>query len=916
MSEKLNLDTSERLVFEQILDAIPAGVTVIDQDFNIHKVNQWMRDNFADLRPLVGKKCYEVTHQCQKHHPNCPSARAKKSGQVESAVFQININKAPKWVAVTSFPLKGEKGHIYGFIEYLIDITGKKRDERLQQVVLDISKAAHSTVDTVDLIREIREILSAVIDTTNFFVALYDKENNTLDLPFFVDERDHFTSFPAGKTLTIQVIRRGKPLLLKEEEMAKMASDGIVEQFGSPSKVWLGVPLRVQDEIVGVLAVQSYKNRDAFDERDLHILEFVSEQIAVTIERKKTERELRQSEVQHRTTLNSMQDAVHVIDRDFRIVLVNESLLQFNQKLGISGDIVGQKYFKVYPFLSLNVRHEYEHVFATGDVTKTVEKNTFGDKIIYTETKKIPIFDKKHVTQVLTVIKDTTQQHYRDVELARLAAAVDQTRDSIVIISKDTKIEYVNPAFEQISGTPKETLIGLDAAELKNELYDEKFYSEIENTIFQGQTWSGHIIMPRSNDSPCELDVVLSPVFNKNGQLENFVAVARDVTSEIKMQKQLVQAQKMEAIGTLAGGIAHDFNNILASIIGFTQLSQMQVSPGSKLERNSQNILKACDRARELTQHILLYSRGDDQEQQILQFAAVAKESIKLLKASLPSTITITADIRNDVGLIRGNATQIHQILMNLATNAAHAMTAQIGHLEISAQEKDVCQRNSQFLKSGKYIELVVSDTGHGIEKKFQDRIFDPFFTTKPSNVGTGLGLSVVHGIIKSMGGQISVKSQPDHGATFTILLPKIDSSEKLDQHSANSDLQNGSETILFIDDEEDLVKINEEMLAHLGYNVVATTSSTKGLALFKEKPQKFNLIITDQTMPDMTGDALARQMRAIAPDIPIMLCTGYNESILDTDRPAFVDKVLRKPVYIEELAVVIRELLEKGRNK
>lgn len=904
---------NNQLVVEHILDAISAGVNIIDQQFTIVRTNKWMQEHFAEKQPLVGKKCHYVSHNLSKPHPNCPTMRAIKSGMVESSTLQLELNSEPAWVNVTSFPLKDEQQNIYGCIEYLVDVSEKKKDDQLQQVVLDISNAVHNAIDTVDLIRKIRDILGSVIDTSNFFVALYNKETDTLDLPFFIDEKDEFSFFPAGNTLTARVIRTGTPLLITEEEAAEMIRAGLIEQHGSASKVWMGVPLVVQDEIVGALVVQSYTNVNAYGERELNILKFVSEQIGIAIERKKTENELRQSEIQYRTTLNSIQDPIHVVDARLHVILANNALIEWNKSLGITEKIHGNYIKTVYPFLSEHVIEEYKHVLTTGEMLKTLDTNVIGGKVYFTETRKMPMLQNGRVAQVLTIVRDITSNRQREVELVRLAAAVEQTGESIIIMSKEGEIEYVNSAYERISGQSRSGLLGQKVKALTTASSDAAFYEAIQRAVSGGSTWAGRVVSTRKDGSRYEEDVSISPIVDENGLVQNYVSVGRDVTREIAMQKQLAQAQKMEAIGTLAGGIAHDFNNILASIIGFSQLSLMEIPAGSKIERNLQNMLKACDRARELTQHILLYSRGDDQEKQPLQIDQVVKEAVKLLKASLPSTIVITQAIQKDAGYILGNATQIHQILMNLATNAAHAMPDRKGCIRITLQQKNLPEKNAELLQPGSYIQLSVSDTGHGMPDEIKERIFDPFFTTKPSDLGTGLGLSVVLGIVNGMHGHITVVSQPDKGSTFTIYLPQIKLPKDMGTVVRQTALSNGTETILFIDDESDLVQIAEEMLKSLGYKVVGATSSRKGLDIFKKNPQQFNLIITDQTMPEMTGLTLAENIREIDPTIPIILCTGFSATLTTADCARHsINKILTKPFYLDELSRLIRDVLIK----
>jgi PAS domain S-box-containing protein len=1020
---------------EQFFDAIPAGVTIIDRDFLIQRVNKWVEDKFSFQRPLVGRKCNEVTCGCDHIRAQCPTKNAFLSGQAESETMKLFGDCGIEWAQITSFPIRNENGDIYACIEYIVDVSEKKRNEQLQSVMLEISNAVHNTIDTSDLIGKIRNALSRVIDTSNFFIALYNKEADSLQLPFFADEQDEFDSFPAGKTLTRKVLENNSPLLLHEQDIQKLVNEGQIEQVGSPAKVWLGVPLMHDSEAFGALVVQSYTDEQAFGKTELNILKFVSDQVAIAVIRKqteeilsherrlmqalldnttdfiffkdkqgrfiktsrshcrylgqeeprhvigktdfdfyshdlaqeyqaderfvlhnnspiidkeeraslsnrddewlattkiplvdenqdviglfgitrnismqkRTEQELRQSEVQYRTALNAMQDAIHVVDPKLRIILANTALIQMNESLGLETDVLGRAYFSVYAFLHSSVKDEYDQVFTTGKMLVTESMNSIAGQNIYTETRKIPIYENEKVTQVLTVIRNTTNRHQREEEVARLAAAVEQAGDSIIIMDKSGTIVYVNPMYEKTAGNSKHEIIGRPASVLKSDHYDVGFYEKIWQTIAAGKTWAGHLINRRPDGAEIEQDVTISPIFNSKGEIENFVSVSKDVTNEIKMQKQLVQAQKMEAIGTLAGGIAHDFNNILASIIGFSQLSQIQAEPGSKIEKNLDNILKACDRARELTQQILLYSRGDEQEKHPLQISSIVKEAIKLLKASLPATITLTYNIDRATGFVLGTPTQIHQILMNLATNAAHAMSDGAGSIHITL--KSVVSSREGMITD--YIQLVVSDTGSGIPKEIQARIFDPFFTTKPTTKGTGLGLSVVHGIVKSMGGEISVSSKPNKGARFEILLPQVDFKHHHKTPAPNN-IPGGSECILFVDDEINLVSIGQEILANLGYAVVTCVSSEEALGLFRERPQRFDLVITDQTMPGMPGNILAKEIRALRPDIPIILCTGYSETSLNTgELPASIDRIVLKPFYMDELARLIREVLD-----
>jgi len=382
---------------------------------------------------------------------------------------------------------------------------------------------------------------------------------------------------------------------------------------------------------------------------------------------------------------------------------------------------------------------------------------------------------------------------------------------------------------------------------------------------------------------------------NQNSNLEKMVDERTKALAD--SEKQLQQMMKLQAIGTLAGGIAHDFNNILFPIVGYTELTMDDIPKDSQARQNLEEILKATNRAKELVQQILTFSRQDCQERKPLQVQYLIKEALKLLRATIPSSIEIECDIDNTCGPIRGNPTQIHQIIMNLCTNAYHAMQESGGKLEVSLKEIYISYEQSLDrvgMKIGKHIELMVKDSGQGMEPQVMERIFEPYYTTKEQGKGTGLGLSVIHGIIKNHGGDIAVSSQPGKGATFKVYLPIIDDIEEEIQIDEPLIAVNGNERILLIDDEEQIIDIEQKILERLGYKVTPKTDSEEALEEFAAQPDRFDLVITDMTMPKMTGDQLA------------------NETISEEKALAMgIDKFVMKPIVKDELASTIRTVLD-----
>jgi signal transduction histidine kinase len=386
--------------------------------------------------------------------------------------------------------------------------------------------------------------------------------------------------------------------------------------------------------------------------------------------------------------------------------------------------------------------------------------------------------------------------------------------------------------------------------------------------------------------------------------------------SSKELESQLRQAQKMEAIGTLSGGIAHDFNNILGAIIGYTEIAAIYAKDNRKVTESLAKVLKASERARDLVNQILSFSRQTKDERKPIEIGLIIKESLKLLRASLPTTIEIRHRIDVTDCVMKADPTQIHQVLMNLCTNAHHAMRGKGGVLEVALTAVQLDEEHvARFpeLMPGGYIQLTVSDTGSGMDKKTLERIFDPYFTTKEKSEGTGLGLSVVHGIVKSHEGEIQVHSVPDSGTRFDILFPRIDIARKQDEKIRET-LKKGSERILFVDDEETLTEIGKHMLEHLGYEVVAMTRPDEAIQLFATRPADFDLIITDMTMPNITGERLTKEIKRIRSDIPVILCTGFNREMNQKkSREAAISAFLMKPLVMSKIAKTVRDVLDKG---
>jgi PAS domain S-box-containing protein len=385
-----------------------------------------------------------------------------------------------------------------------------------------------------------------------------------------------------------------------------------------------------------------------------------------------------------------------------------------------------------------------------------------------------------------------------------------------------------------------------------------------------------------------------------------------------RSEKQLRHTQKMEAIGTLAGGIAHDFNNILGAILGYSELALTQVSQDERVKSYLEEVVTAGIRAKELVKQILAFSRRSDQEREAVDLKVIVKEALKMIRATLPATIEIRSTLEVDPAVVFADPTQMHQVVMNLCANAEYAMRKEGGILDIALTSIEVTAKSAlEFpsLKPGTYLRLTIRDSGQGIPPEVLERIFEPFFTTKGSGEGTGLGLAVVHGAIVGHGGNISVSSVMGQGTTFTILLPPLD--VVLPAHiDETEEWPKGSGRVLFVDDEEMLARWGEQLLTHLGYAVVAKTNPHEAVDLFRKQADQFDLVVTDQTMPTMSGEAFARAILEIREDIPIILCTGFSH-IMSAEKAAQLGlrAFLMKPVNAAALAKTVKNVLDEGQQ-
>ena len=507
---------------------------------------------------------------------------------------------------------------------------------------------------------------------------------------------------------------------------------------------------------------------------------------------------------------------------------------------------------------------------------------------------------------------------------ARKMTILDTATEAIVSVDSEGHILEFNRAAESVFGFQRSAVLGklltdtLVPPSRREDLHSKfRWLITEKDDLFDTLKFTATGL--RSDGAEFPAEVSMTPVMVKGKMLFSFFlrdvsALQQAAEERQQMEAQLQQSQKLEAVGTLAGGIAHDFNNILAAIMGYTELSLEATPKGAPARKNLEKILKSIMRGRDLVRQILSFSRKGMERREPVQVSSIVKESLKLLRATLPSSIEIRQHIQDETCMVHSTPTHMYQVLMNLCTNAAHAMSEAGGVLEISLDAVSLDEHlatDYPDLSHGAYLKLAVRDTGTGIAPENIPHIFEPFFTTKEAGKGTGMGLAVVHGIIKSHGGEILVESKLGKGSTFHVLLPRIEAAA-VKSPGDEKPLPTGNERILFVDDEKNLVEVAHEQFEALGYTVVAKHNGRDALKAFRKEPDSFDLVITDMTMPHMTGDILAKKILGIRPDMPIIMCTGFSEKISEEKvKELGIKALVMKPMPHGELAKTIRDVLK-----
>lgn len=564
-----------------------------------------------------------------------------------------------------------------------------------------------------------------------------------------------------------------------------------------------------------------------------------------------------------------------------------------------------------------------------------MEKFALSDEISIPMSSRIAVFGRRRGGEIFpakiaiakvdsdegallftAIVRDVTDQKQREMALEanrqKFEDLVETSHDLISRTDRQGYFTYLNPAWRDVLGYRSEDMVGHHFSEFKDPDYDDPAVKALESIHATGAVSSYETTYLSLSGEKVILSFNTKPIYNTQGDLIGTQGSAQDVTLHRQVEAQLQQSHKLEALGTLAGGIAHDFNNILGPILEYADLISGDNTASEEHRSYAGAIYKNSERARKLVSQILLFSSRGQATKKNIDACTAVTEAIEFARSTLPNSIILKERFLREPACIRGDPTQIHQVLINLFINAEHAIT-DIGAIDVSVNILELrgfaCV---DTLLTGNFVRIAVTDNGRGMSPETIAQIFDPFFTTRRVGEGSGLGLSTVFGIVREHGGGIAVKSDPDKGTTFEVFLPHEEAEEEQPTSTVAEVSESGDESILFVDDEEEICEICKLLLERLGYKLTLASNGEKALEIFTANPDQFQLVVTDQIMPHMTGDQLAKALLEIRPDLPIMICTGHSSAITEESASAMgVRKVLQKPIQLTSLAKTIRELLD-----
>jgi PAS domain S-box-containing protein len=862
------------------------------------------------------------------------------------------ISKSGKlrWFTTSKVPLRDKNGKIIGLVGSSRDITDLKQAEDIEVALYRIADAAHSSADLNNLFSTIHGIVSELMYAKNFYIALYDASNDLLTFPYFVDEVD-IPPEPgtAGKGLTAYVLRKGRSLLCDQKVSDELEKEKEAVLVGVMSPIWLGVPLIIEGKTIGAMVVQHYTDASVYTEREQHILEFVSNQVAKAIERKQAQAALKDSEERYRAFVAQSTEGIWryesskpininlPFNEQVRLFLEGAYVAECNDAMaqmygfGKSTEFIGTRLSNMLDptdpqnltMLKTFIASGYR---LTGAESRELDK--FGNSKIFLNNF-VGVVDGDVLRGVWGTQTDITQRrHAEDLIILseeKYRTLFEESQDAILLTTPDGILLDINPAGIELFGySSRDEMLKLKDAEILyyNPADRDLFISHLEQFRFVKDL---EVPIQRKDVSRRVVLENASAVYDRQGNVTAYRSFLRDITERKTLEDQLRQAQKMESIGTLAGGIAHDFNNILGIILGYTSMLQKSTADPQRVAQSLETIKRAVQRGADLVRQLLTFARKGEPEFSSVNINEIITELIKILNQTFPKTIRIESELYPVPPSIIADSSQLHLALLNLCVNARDAMIdSEHGGMGsgILTLRTNLVTQEKIFYKfpeaSAKYyISISVNDTGVGMDEETRNRIFEPFFTTKELGKGTGLGLAVVYGVINSHHGLVDVESVKGKGTTFSLYFPAVEAEIKT-ENNLNVEEQTtsmGNETILIVEDEEMLALLLSSIISDQGYNVLIAKDGMEGVRIFQENYSNIDLVLSDMGLPKLGGYEMFMKMKEIRTDVTAILASGYFDPNLKKELLAAGAKDFIQKPYVPELILQrIREILDENK--
>jgi len=822
-------------------------------------------------------------------------------------------------------------------------------DERARDAVYLIAGAADAAATLDDLYMSLHRIIGTVMPANNFYIALYNPVENMLSFPYFVDEVDAPTPpQKPGRGLTEYVLRTGKSLLCTLDVQDELVARGEADLVGAPSAVWLGVPLIVDRETIGAMVVQHYSDQDAYGENERRVLEFMSSQIANVIQRKRSERALRLSNERYQRFVERSFEGIWMaefhdpvptdlpVDEQEKLFFARGFFVECNDVMGRmlghgrGSEVAGRKLQHLIPPTRPENRTLIRNFITSGyNLNEAEVHRTAPDgSESYFLLNLIGIVRGGALAELWGIQRDVTEKRraemlVRDSE-KKYRSIFEGSQDAIFVSSSEGTLLDVNQAAVELFGYPSSTdvlaLPGMAALFTSQERFAE--YARLLRE--EGSVREFELELLRKDRQKRVVLVSASSEMDAAGQATNYRGFIRDITDRRRLEEQFRQAQKMEGIGTLAGGIAHDFNNLLGIILGFTQLMESGKGDPERFAKSVETIKRAVERGSGLVRQLLTFARRADPSFHNLNANDLVNELVRMLSETFPRTLTIATDLDDNLPMITADHGQLQQALLNLCVNARDAMGdaagagAGTGTLTLSTKNVDGAELRRKFSNAllERYVRISVRDTGVGMDEETRSRIFEPFFTTKELGQGTGLGLSVVYGILNSHQGFVDVESRKGEGSVFHLYFPITDAlyPPVVRVSEAPEEIPTGTETVLIVEDEEMLRDLLKTFLTGNGYTVLTAQNGEEGLEVFRERRSDISLVLSDMGLPRLGGWEMFQQMKEIDTGVKVILASGYFDPNLKMDLvKAGAKDFIQKPYVPDYILRRIREVIDSA---